>query len=79
MKKTSVLLAVCLWGIAGMTTAAVPEKVSPAAAKEKGCNSCHEGIEDIRDSKSAMMLQIRAIGGANSDPGGCVVCHGKGC
>ncbi len=76
MKKRLVLIAACLWGIAGLSTAAVPEKVSPAVAKEKGCNSCHEGIEDIRDNQSAMMLQIKAIGGGNGDPNGCVVCHG---
>ncbi len=40
------------------------------------CISCHEGIEDIRESDSSMMLQIKAIGVANGDNQGCIVCHG---
>lgn len=76
MKRIVMLLAVFCWGTAGVAGAAVPEKVSPAVAKAKGCLSCHEGIEDIRDSNSAMMLQIKAIGTGNGDPQGCVVCHG---
>ena len=56
--------------------AAVPEKVSPETAKEKGCLSCHEGIEDIRESTSAMLAQIKGMGSSAGDPGGCVVCHG---
>jgi hypothetical protein len=60
----------------GPIAAAVPEKVSPEVAKAKGCLSCHEGIEDIRDNGSAMMMQIKAIGTGNGDPQGCVVCHG---
>lgn len=43
---------------------------------QKGCMSCHNGIEDIRDDATPMMVQIKAIGGANGDPAGCVVCHG---
>ena len=56
--------------------AKVPDKVTPEMAKEKGCLSCHEGIESIRQETSAMMLQIKGIGAANQDPAGCVVCHG---
>lgn len=51
-------------------------EVSQERADKMGCLSCHEGIEDIRDSKSAMMLTIKAFGSSHGDPGGCVVCHG---
>lgn len=47
-----------------------------AKAKEKGCLSCHEGIEDIREETSVMLLQIKGMGIGHGDPGGCVVCHG---
>ena len=55
MKKCVILIVVCLWSIASISTAAVPDKMTPAVVKAKGCNSCHEGIEDILDSNSAMM------------------------
>jgi hypothetical protein len=45
-----------------------------APAQEKGCLSCHEGIE--RFSDGAMMDSIAALGADVGDPGGCVVCHG---
>lgn len=48
--------------------AQVPEKVSPEMAAEKGCISCHEGIEDIREETSAMLAQIKGMGGAQGDP-----------
>lgn len=50
--------------------------VSKELADEKGCLSCHEGIEDIRDKGSLMMLMIVGMGKPHGDPGGCVVCHG---
>ncbi len=68
-----ILMAISL---ANWVQAGVPEKVSPATAKAKGCLSCHEGIEEIRDAKTPMMLQIQALGQANGDANGCVVCHG---
>ncbi len=49
---------------------------SGAFAAAEGCLSCHDGIEDIRDDNTPMMLQIKAIGKSNGDPAGCVVCHG---
>ena len=49
--------------------------VSSFAAKS-GCLSCHEGIEDIRDKNSAMLLSIKALGTQHGDPEGCVICHG---
>ena len=52
----------------------VPEKVDPAVAKEKGCLSCHDGIEKFTDGD--MMDQIITLAEDYSDPGGCVVCHG---
>ncbi|MCB2099597.1 MAG: hypothetical protein KDE22_01925 [Rhodobacterales bacterium] len=56
--------------------AAVPEKVSAAMAQEKGCLSCHDGIEDIREEGSDMLSQVKAIAADLGDPGGCVTCHG---
>jgi len=47
-----------------------------AYAKGTGCLSCHEGIEDIRDQNSAMMLSIKGLGSQHGDPAGCVICHG---
>ena len=52
----------------------VPEKVDPAMAAEKGCLSCHDGIEKF--TSGPMMEQIEAMGVDYNDPGGCVVCHG---
>ena len=45
-------------------------------ASGSGCLSCHEGIEDIREANSGMMLQIKAMGAAVGDTAGCVMCHG---
>ena len=45
-----------------------------AAAEDKGCLSCHEGIERFDDT--AMSESIEAMGEGLGDPGGCVVCHG---
>ena len=50
------------------------ETVSAELAKEKGCQSCHEGIE--RFSEGDMQVTIEATGEEYGDPGGCVVCHG---
>lgn len=46
------------------------------AANDKGCMSCHEGLEDIRHQDSDMMQQIKAMGSAVGDPNGCTICHG---
>ena len=51
-----------------------PITVSAELAAEKGCLSCHEGIEQF--TEGAMMESILAIGPDYNDPGGCVVCHG---
>lgn len=52
----------------------VPEQVAPDVAAEKGCLSCHEGIEDF--TGGIMMETIKAMGPDFGDPDGCVVCHG---
>ncbi|WP_420413649.1 multiheme c-type cytochrome [Roseibium sp.] len=52
----------------------VPEKVDLAVAQEKGCLSCHEGIEKF--TGGVMMETIEAMGPDLGDPAGCVVCHG---
>ena len=74
----SMLVALALaFGLGGTwAQAQVPERVSPEVAKAKGCLSCHEGIEDIREETSAMLAQIKGMAGPLGDPGGCVVCHG---
>ena len=72
----SVLLSVAL--ILGFASAVfaqgVPDEVDPAVAAEKGCLSCHEGIEDF--TQGVMMETIQAMGPDYGDPDGCVVCHG---
>lgn len=45
-------------------------------ATDKGCMSCHNGLEDIRHQDSDMMKQIKALGEGLGDPNGCTVCHG---
>ncbi|WP_207797031.1 hypothetical protein [Shimia abyssi] len=62
-------------GLVGIANAqGVPETVDPAVAQEKGCLSCHEGIEDF--TQGVMMETIVSMGPDYGDPGGCVVCHG---
>ena len=46
------------------------------APSQGGCVSCHQGIEPFSDLQGPMMAAIMAIGRANQDPQGCVVCHG---
>lgn len=75
--KSSALIALtltCWFGT--LVQAAAPEKVTAEVAKEKGCISCHEGIEDIRAPESGMMAAIKALGDRQDDPQGCVTCHG---
>ncbi len=45
-----------------------------AVADEKGCLSCHEGIEPFSDG--GMNAAIKAAAKPFHDPGGCVICHG---
>ena len=66
-----------LFLIGSLTMAAaqgVPEEVSPELAAEKGCLSCHDGIEKF--TGGVMMETIEAMGPDLGDPAGCVVCHG---
>jgi len=73
--KQILLSLVLLLGSAVFATAQeVPEQVDPAVAAEKGCLSCHDGIEKFTDGP--MMDSIEAMGPDYGDPGGCVVCHG---
>ncbi len=53
---------------------AVPMEVSAELAAEKGCLSCHEGIEKF--TQGVMMETIEATGEDYGDPAGCTVCHG---
>lgn len=45
-------------------------------APNKGCLTCHGGIEFIRPNDSQMAEQIYALGDSQGDPNGCVICHG---
>ena len=49
-------------------------EISEKLAAEKGCLSCHEGIERFTDGP--MIEIIEAMGVDYGDPGGCVICHG---
>ncbi len=44
-------------------------------AEGKGCLTCHEGIEPIRQHNLKMMQAIYKEGREEGDPNGCVVCH----
>ena len=61
MKRLMLAAMTLSLGSLGTTNAAVPDKVTPEVAKEKGCISCHEGIEDIRAQDSGMMAAIKAL------------------
>ena len=45
-------------------------------APNRGCLSCHNGIEPIRQHQTKMMKEIYKLGAKVGDPNGCVVCHG---
>jgi hypothetical protein len=53
---------------------AVAEKVTVEIASEKGCLSCHEGIEDFTEGR--MWDDILEQGASHGDEYGCVICHG---
>lgn len=55
-------------------TTTEPMTVSAELAAEKGCLSCHEGIEKF--TEGVMMETIEAIGLDYDDEAGCTVCHG---
>ncbi len=74
--RLSMLFSALLWGGMSLSQGAVPDRVAPEVAAQKGCLSCHEGIEDIREKTSGMMAAISALGRAQGDPAGCTVCHG---
>ena len=55
-------LSVLAFTFASGALAAKFDTVSPKLAKQKGCLSCHEGIEKFTDG--AMMLTIEGMGKA---------------
>ena len=70
-----VLLAgLTVTGQTAVAQAAPVTSVSQDVADEKGCLSCHEGIERFSDGD--MQDTIEALGADFGDPGGCVICHG---
>jgi hypothetical protein len=74
--KLIAFLSLSLGILASSLVSASMDTVTAEEASEKGCLSCHEGIESIREETSAMLMQIHAMGGLYGDPEGCVVCHG---
>lgn len=74
MKRLFLTLAILLIGPLMAHAEGAPESVTPELAAEKGCISCHDGIEDF--TQGEMMEQIKALGPDYGDPEGCVVCHG---
>ena len=74
MRRLGLMGAFLLATTLAVSAQDVPEKVDAALAAEKGCQSCHEGIERFTDGP--MIEQIEAMGVDYKDPGGCVVCHG---
>jgi len=73
MKAFLIASLVFFAGMIGTSHAQMTE-VDAKTAGEKGCLSCHEGIERFTDGP--MMDQIEAMGADHGDNGGCVVCHG---
>ncbi len=74
MKRFAFFVAFLFASIGGAAAQSVPEVVAENVAAEKGCQSCHEGIEQFTDGP--MMETIQVMGEDFNDPGGCVVCHG---
>ena len=77
MKRLLMIAAavMMLTGVTGNSAwSAVPEKVMPNVAKEKGCLSCHDGISKF--SEGDMQKDIEKFAASYGDPTGCTVCHG---
>ncbi len=51
------------------------DKLTTFPEPNKGCLTCHSGIEPIRDHNSKMMQQIYQKGAMLGDKNGCIVCH----
>jgi cytochrome c551/c552 len=68
-----ILLALILLGFIGWANA-VPAMVTSEMAQEKGCLSCHEGIEAFTEGR--MWDDILEQGASHNDENGCVICHG---
>ena len=74
MKRT-VFVSIVLFSCIGLSSHSVYAKSDDKTAT-KGCLSCHNGIENIRDEKSGMMAMINSLGSMHGDSDGCVMCHG---
>ncbi len=75
MRRNLLIIGALAWLMAVCSAQAQDKKqVSEELAKEKGCLSCHEGIEKF--TGGVMMETIEAMGPDHGDPAGCVVCHG---
>lgn len=74
MKQFIIALGVFLSSISFAAAATGQTEVDEALAAEKGCLSCHTGIEQFTDG--LMMETIMDTGVEHGDPGGCVICHG---
>ncbi|GAB6052982.1 selenite/tellurite reduction operon c-type cytochrome ExtM [Magnetospira thiophila] len=74
MKRLMMIAAAFLLMGSSAAMSAVPDKVMPNVAKEKGCLSCHEGVE--RFSEGDMQKDIEKFGAQYGDKDGCTVCHG---
>src|SRR5699024_12097953 len=68
------LLSILLFSLLFTQVGLAKEATFPAPSE--GCLSYHEGIEPIKEHDSLMAMQLYAMGGAQGDPNGCVVCHG---
>ena len=70
--KVLLIVAVAVCSVVLPTT-------TPAARTDDaatGCLQCHQGIEPTRQPGAEMLEEILAMGRANGDPAGCIVCHG---
>lgn len=74
MKPILIALGIFLSSISIATAATGQTEVDEALAAEKGCLSCHTGIEQF--TEGPMMETIMDSGVEHGDPGGCVICHG---
>lgn len=68
------VLAWIMVAVSSVANGAPPDSVTRAMAKEKGCLSCHEGIEQFTESR--MWDDILEEGASHRDENGCVICHG---
>ncbi len=70
MSMDNRVVAIFLFSI--LTTISTPT----LAKADKGCLSCHTGIESIVGEKTGMMAMIKGLGAPHGDQQGCILCHG---